>query len=337
MLCEPILAFVKAFRLRGDANALKQAALGRFNSPMLAAAKKTLWDACTVDLSSLELPLIPRRSSEKRSQASADLEDILLAFNKLDEVDKIPQIYCEAAELVKLPPVVTDPISMLVSSNAACLNELDGKISQLQVDIQNLSSILESSASLDSLPPSSYASAVKSTVNCNPSSGSSSPVTGARKPSRADRADNLVIFGLPEGGSLSDLKNSVDELFTFLVGKSIPLRDLLRVGRRQKPVDSPISTRPRPVLVKLTSSWDRRLVMSIVRKIKDYAIKGIFIREDLTPEERQKRRERLLSRRNTVTTATSSNLHLPPSNDSQVVTVPTEDTHSALDQDSHSV
>ena len=79
MLCEPILAFVKAFRLRGDANALKQAALGRFNSPMLAAAKKTLWDACTVDLSSLELPFIPRRSSEKRSQASADLEDILLA------------------------------------------------------------------------------------------------------------------------------------------------------------------------------------------------------------------------------------------------------------------
>ena len=103
---------------------------------MLAAAKKTLWDACTVDLSSLELPFIPRRSSEKRSQASADLEDILLAFNKIDEVDKIPQIYCEAAELVKLPPVVTDPISMLVSSNAACLNELDGKISQLQVDFK---------------------------------------------------------------------------------------------------------------------------------------------------------------------------------------------------------
>jgi len=91
----------------------------------------------------------------------------------------------------------------------------------------------------------------------------------ANHPGQTDRLDNIVIFGLPEGGSLSDLKNSVDELFTFLVGNSIPLRDLFRVGHHQKPMDSPISTCPHPVLVKLTSSWDRRLVMSIVRKIKD--------------------------------------------------------------------
>ena len=64
-----------------------------------------------------------RRSSEKRPQAAADLEDILLAFSKLDEVDKIPQIYCEATELVKLPPIAADPISELVMGNSLCLKD----------------------------------------------------------------------------------------------------------------------------------------------------------------------------------------------------------------------
>lgn len=137
MLCEPVLAFVKAFRLRGDANALKQAALGRFNSPALANAKKALWEACSTDLSLLELPFTPRRSSEKRSQASADLEDILGAFDKLD---KIPQIFCEVTDLVKLPPIAADPISELVSGNAASLRDLDGKVSELHVAMQNLAS-----------------------------------------------------------------------------------------------------------------------------------------------------------------------------------------------------
>ena len=107
-----VLAFIKAFRLRGDMNALKQTALSRFSIPMLSSAKKTLWETCGADLSSLDLPFTSRRSSEKRTQATADLEDILLVFSKLDEADKIPQIYCEAAELVKLPPIAADPISV---------------------------------------------------------------------------------------------------------------------------------------------------------------------------------------------------------------------------------
>ena len=57
---------------------------------------------CDADLSLPDVPFTPRCSSEKRTQAAADLEDIL-AFSKLDEADKIPQIFCEATDLVKLP------------------------------------------------------------------------------------------------------------------------------------------------------------------------------------------------------------------------------------------
>ena len=83
------------------------------------------------DLHCLALPLTSRRSSEKRSQAAADLEDILMAFTKLDEVDKI---LCEACELVKLPPISVDPIGEMISGNAASLKLLDDKISQIQDD-----------------------------------------------------------------------------------------------------------------------------------------------------------------------------------------------------------
>lgn len=315
MLCEPVLAFVKAFRLRGDANALKQAALGRFNSPSLANAKKVLWEACSTDLSLLELPFTPRRSSEKRSQASADLEDILLAFDKLDDVDKIPLIFCEATDLVKLPPIAADPISEMVSGNAASLKELDERISELQVALQKLASRFESNIPSRSSSPVSFANAVKMTVH--PTTGDPTPVIGARRPHviRDDRADNLVIFGLPETNSLPSLKNSVDELFTFLVGKPVHLKDIFRLGRPMKPSATSVANRPRPVLVKLTSSWDRRVVLSVVRKTKDYGVRGIFIREDLSPEEREIRRERALSRKNAVTKSTptvSSQCQLPP-------------------------
>ena len=102
-----------------------------------------------------------RRSSEKRPQAATDLEDIL-AFSKLDEVDKIPQIYCEATELVKLPPIAADPISELVMGNSLCLKELDVKISQLRDDLAGLHSLTAKvETSISSTPSSSYASVVR--------------------------------------------------------------------------------------------------------------------------------------------------------------------------------
>ena len=45
------------------------------------------------------------------------------------------------------------------------------------------------------------------------------------------------------------------------------------------------------------SSWDRRLVLSAVHKLKGYRVSNIYIREDLSPVERQKRHERFGTRK----------------------------------------
>ena len=63
LLINPVLAYVKAFRLRGDSDSLKHAALGKFAPAILAEAKRILWDKCS--LSSLGLPLTSRRTTEK--------------------------------------------------------------------------------------------------------------------------------------------------------------------------------------------------------------------------------------------------------------------------------
>jgi len=79
---------------------MERYALSRFSIPMLFSAKKSLWEFCDADLSLLDVPFTPWCSSEKRTQAAADLEDILLAFSKLDEADKLPQFFCEVTDFV---------------------------------------------------------------------------------------------------------------------------------------------------------------------------------------------------------------------------------------------
>ena len=61
------------------------------------------------------------------------------------------------------------------------------------------------------------------------------------------RADNLIIFGMPEVESLPAIKRSVDELLTFIVCKSVPLHDV--------------------------STW---VVMSAVRKLKEFKMSGLY-------------------------------------------------------------
>ena len=110
------------------------------------------------------MPFTPWCSSEKCTQAAAGLKDILVAFSKLDEADKIPQIFCEATNLIKLPPIAADPISDLVLGNKACLQEIEGKISQLHAQItalQESTAKVEANISTAPSPPLSYADAVR--------------------------------------------------------------------------------------------------------------------------------------------------------------------------------
>ena len=95
-----------------------------------------------------------------------------------------------------------------------------------------------------------------------------------------DRHSNLLEFGLPETSSLMETKEKVDNMLTYLTGTTIGVRDLFRIGRFKKEAEHT----SRPVLVKLSSAWDRKVVLLNKRKLKNYHISRLFVREDLAPE-----------------------------------------------------
>ena len=96
---------------------------------------------------------------------------------------------------------------------------------------------------------------------------------------------NVILCGIPEKKSLADEKCSIEEVFNFVAGKSVPWNDAFRIGCMKQPVDSPEGScedrYPRPLLVKVSSEWDRRILLSSRNKLKHHVAAKIFLREDL--------------------------------------------------------
>jgi hypothetical protein len=91
---------------------------------------------------------------------------------------------------------------------------------------------------------------------------------------------NIIIFGVNEDRDLSTWRRSVDDILKFIVGHDIAL-NMYRIGRYS-------SDKSRPILVKLRSEWDKRLILKTSRKLKSYPGR-IFVWPDEPLETRRKR------------------------------------------------
>jgi len=100
-----------------------------------------------------------------------------------------------------------------------------------------------------------------------------------------NRALNLVMFGVPEDRVATVWHKTVDDALRFVHGTEVDVTDLYRVGCF-------VQGKTRPVVVKLRSSWDKRIILMNCRKLKDFVIR-IFITAD---ESIQVRMEKALER-----------------------------------------
>ena len=98
-----------------------------------------------------------------------------------------------------------------------------------------------------------------------------------------DRNLNLILFGLPESRSILDLKKVVDEIFEFLAERPVQIWDVFRLGKHNP---SSSGTRPRPVLIKLSSTWDHKVLLLQKRNLHNFRLKHLFLRADVPPEHR---------------------------------------------------
>ena len=309
-LIDPGLAFIKAYRLKGDVVGLKQAVLARFDSASLGTSHKLLWDTCGEDLEQLGMPFRARRGSDKRQVSDVLIADIVAAFDKLDSVEKIPAVYCEATDLIKLPSLTLDPVSKKLDENTTALQSLAHKVEELPSEVSTAATnpVTKCYSEMEKLisdikvqlqqffgcvntlslkisghhPSSSTITNVRhSTGGGQSSSIASSGILLKQPASGRDRSNNVILFGLPEL-SLLEAKTAIDNVFTYLIGKNVKVVDAFRLGRRSEAG----SARPRPMLIKLDNCWDRRLLLSSCRKLKDYSVSKLFLREDLPPEAR---------------------------------------------------
>ena len=190
-------------------------------------------------------PLTSHCTTDKRSQAAADLEEIIAAFAKLDDNSSIPTIFCEASDLVLLPPIVTDPVCEMVHENSRSLRGLENEIKELSSIFDKLNAVISQvEGSLSHNSAESYASVTCSSPQIA-QARISFPLSGNSMPTYASRSHKLILFGLPEHNTLTELKNEIDKILSFLVGSHVPLSDPYRLGHK-KSGTTPLS--PRPVL-----------------------------------------------------------------------------------------
>jgi hypothetical protein len=98
-----------------------------------------------------------------------------------------------------------------------------------------------------------------------------------------DRSRNVVINGVPENRDSRIWLDAVSEVLKISTGKSVDISDAFRLGGRF------VTGKVRPVLVKLKSAWDRRLVVIGANKLAQCEeFKRIYVSPDEPLDVRRK-------------------------------------------------
>jgi hypothetical protein len=107
-----------------------------------------------------------------------------------------------------------------------------------------------------------------------------------RSPARAvqqdDRSLNVVVFGVPEDRSATIWRKTVDDAMEHVLDHAADVVDMFRPGRYD-------AGRVRPVIVKLRTAWDRRLLLANSRKLKDFQPQKLFLSADEPQDVRRKK------------------------------------------------
>ncbi len=234
-----------------------------------------------------------RRASEKWSQAAAELDDITEAFQLLDSLEKLLAIFCEANDLLELPPLAIVPVSEQLRGNCKAINKVDAYILELKEQIKSTRASLSRDLASVKVQINKLKRVLATLPHSELGTGTShQPSKRCFSRSLFDPVllSNLILFGLDETSTLSDTKATVDEILTFLAGRPVGVDYLVRLGNSDKhPRPDLPAQRPHPVLIKVSTVWDRRLILASKWKLKEFCVSLHYIREDLSPKDRQER------------------------------------------------
>jgi hypothetical protein len=165
---------------------------------------------------------------------------------------------------------------IMQSTDAAVVSRIDDSIASLGSELWSSTTGLQTQITQLSIICGKWAESVQSWM--------SSPITKtSRQPDDIDRARNIIVSGIPEDRDRDIRMNTVKRALVVSAGRAIAVEAALRIGGHFS------STRKRPILVRLSSVWERRVVVSSARKLAEVdEFRGkVFIKADETIEVRR--------------------------------------------------
>ena len=306
LILDELLSYVGFYRNKSNADNLRRIVLTFYSPDDIGQAKRLMVGKFSSQLSACA-SIAERRNSSTRAAHEAEIEDILNMFDVLDIQSAFANCKFVASDLDKLPKYGPEELNLAsvvdrqlrteesVKNVAAAVEQLTATVNHANntsgLNIESTSHLVDQlQEKLDSFSSSvcgriDHLNDVCSRLNAAKSSSVCPPT---RQPEEADRRPNLVIFGVAEDRDASAWHTAVDNILSFVIGHHVDVVDMFRVGRFVAKCDDRVTRKPRPILVKLRTIWDKRIVLNKCSKLKQYSHSGIFIAPDEPLETRRK-------------------------------------------------
>jgi len=302
-----LLAYVHFYRNKSNAEALRRVVLCFFSPGDIADAKRLMVKEFE-SIDGVTAFLTERRNSAARAAQEAEVEDIVSIFDVADAKQELAGYVFMSADFDRIPKF--GPEELNVAAVVDRQLHMEASLQSLAASVQQLStsnSAQPQNTDIADLAVRSATEVVQQQLGdfnralndrfdhlnavCaqlaenvaaqTTSQDRSSPRTGVQHSDSKDRSMNIVMFGVPEDRTASVWRQKVEEALTFVSGHTVDCIDMFRLGRF-------VTNKVRPIVVKLRSAWDKRLVLSSCSKLKNFGGR-IFIAPDESLEVRRKR------------------------------------------------
>ena len=283
-----LLTYAIFYRDKGTIADLHKMIVSFYLPSEIADAKKELLTAYAPELADCQYKTA-RRHSTIRSAHDAEVEDILCMLELLDDGNLLCRNQFTAMSLDRLPRYGPNEINICAVVDRQLnvdkdLAELKDKLNVVSTDMASFPAILPNLIN-DQLKPvtdmiqgqldqfiltcTKLNESLKAQVN-TPNTSNSGQTNGPL----IDRSMNVVLTGIAENRNATIWRDAAAQALNHAAGVQIDIVDAFRLGRFTE-------GKTRPVLVKLNSVWNRRLVIAGAHKLRDTtAFRRVFITAD---------------------------------------------------------
>lgn len=293
IIINELLTYVSFFRNKATFEGIRRTVLGFFSANDIGYAKKVMIGKYINYLDSSTW-IGERRNSSTRMAHEAEIDDICGIFDALDSLNVLNNCTFVAANLDNLPKY--GPEELNVAAVVDRQVRVEATIKDMSVAVNQLLSVNRDSSPIDIPETTKQVASIQASIELANNkidslygrfdrlndvcarafqfieSQRTSPVPPAESVT-IDRSLNIVLFGVKEDRIADNWHQSVADIMRYVLDRDVAIDDMYRLGRFN-------SDKTRPVLIKLRTVWDKRLILSKCNKLKTYNQRGVFIAPD---------------------------------------------------------